>query len=82
MAWATAWLKVRKPMRSLTLKLSLAFFLVGIIGAVLVAFLVGLRTRSEFDRFLSEHVPFPVCDGRELGGDPQWVCERTLPRRS
>lgn len=42
-------------MRSLTLKLSLAFFLVGIIGAVLVAFLVGLRTRSEFDRFLSEH---------------------------
>ncbi len=42
-------------MRSLTVKLSLAFFLVGIAGAVLVAFLVGLRTRSEFDRFLSEH---------------------------
>jgi two-component system sensor histidine kinase BaeS len=42
-------------MRSLTFKLSLAFFLIGIIGAVLVAFLVGLRTRSEFDRFLSEH---------------------------
>lgn len=42
-------------MRSLTVKLSLAFFLVGIIGAVLVAFLVGLRTRFEFDRFLSQH---------------------------
>ncbi|MCB0171878.1 MAG: HAMP domain-containing protein [Anaerolineae bacterium] len=42
-------------MRSLTVKLSLAFFLVGIIGAVLVAFLVGMRTRFEFDRFLSEH---------------------------
>lgn len=42
-------------MRSLTFKLSLAFFVVGIIGAVLVAILVGLRTRSEFDRFLSEH---------------------------
>lgn len=41
-------------MHSLTLKLTLAFFVVGIIGAVLVAVLVGLRTRSEFDRFLSE----------------------------
>lgn len=41
-------------MRSLTVKLSLAFFVVGIIGAILVAFLVGLRTRSEFDRFLSD----------------------------
>lgn len=41
-------------MHSLTLKLTLAFFVVGVIGAVLVAVLVGLRTRSEFDRFLSE----------------------------
>jgi len=41
-------------MHSLTLKLTLAFFVVGIIGAVLVAVLVGLRTRAEFDRFLSE----------------------------
>ncbi|HEX9922339.1 MAG TPA: ATP-binding protein, partial [Anaerolineae bacterium] len=54
MAWAIAWPRIRNPMHSLTVKLSLAFFLVGIIGAVLVAFLVGLRTRSEFDRFLSE----------------------------
>ncbi len=42
-------------MHSLTLKLTLAFFVVGVIGAVLVAVLVGLRTRSEFDRFLSQH---------------------------
>jgi two-component system sensor histidine kinase BaeS len=41
-------------MRSLTVKLTLAFLLVGTIGAILVAVLVGQRTRSEFDRFLSE----------------------------
>src|SRR4030095_4144459 len=42
-------------MRSLTAKLTLAFLLVGLTGAILVAVLVGQRTRSEFDRFLSEH---------------------------
>jgi two-component system sensor histidine kinase BaeS len=41
-------------MRSLTLKLTLAFLLVGLIGAILVAVLVGQLTRSEFDRFRSE----------------------------
>ncbi len=41
-------------MRSLTLKLTLAFLLVGLIGAILVALIVGQRTRSEFDRFRSE----------------------------
>jgi two-component system sensor histidine kinase BaeS len=41
-------------MRSLTAKLTLAFLLVGLTGAILVAVLVGQRTRSEFDRFLSE----------------------------
>ena len=41
-------------MRSLTVKLTLAFLLVGLTGAILVAVLVGQRTRSEFDRFLSE----------------------------
>jgi two-component system sensor histidine kinase BaeS len=45
---------VGKPMRSLTVKLTLAFLLVGTIGAILVAVLVGQRTRSEFNRFLSE----------------------------
>jgi two-component system sensor histidine kinase BaeS len=41
-------------MRSLTVKLTLAFLLVGTLGAALVALLVGVRTRTEFDRFLSE----------------------------
>lgn len=41
-------------MRSLTSKLTLAFLLVGLTGAILVAVLVGQRTRSEFNRFLSE----------------------------
>jgi two-component system sensor histidine kinase BaeS len=42
-------------MRSLTVKLTLAFLLVGAIGAVLVAVIVGLSTRREFTQFLSEH---------------------------
>jgi two-component system sensor histidine kinase BaeS len=42
-------------MRSLTVKLTLAFLVVGLTGAILVAVLVGIRTRSEFNRFLSEH---------------------------
>jgi two-component system sensor histidine kinase BaeS len=35
-------------------KLTFAFLLVGLAGAILVAVLVGLRTRSEFDRFRAE----------------------------
>jgi two-component system sensor histidine kinase BaeS len=42
-------------MRSLTVKLTLAFVLVGAVGAILVAVIVGLRTRTEFNQFLSEH---------------------------
>jgi signal transduction histidine kinase len=41
-------------MRSLALKLTLAFLFVGLIGAVLVAVLVGLRTQREFDQFISD----------------------------
>ena len=41
------------PMRSLTLKLTLAFLIVGLIGALLVAFFVGQRTGREFDQFLA-----------------------------
>src|SRR5690242_13383531 len=65
MVWDIALLPKKRPtnnaawrgghMRSLTVKLTLAFLLVGTIGALLVAVLVGQRTRSEFDRFLSEH---------------------------
>lgn len=40
-------------MRSLTFKLTLAFVVIGVLGAALVAALVGQQTRTEFDRFLS-----------------------------
>ncbi len=42
-------------MRSLTWKLTLAFLAVGLTVAILVAGLTGQRTRSAFDRFVSEH---------------------------
>jgi two-component system sensor histidine kinase BaeS len=42
-------------MQSLAWKLTLAFLLVGVLGVILFAVLVGQRTRSEFDRFLSAH---------------------------
>jgi signal transduction histidine kinase len=41
-------------MRSLALKLTLAFLLVGLIGAVVVSILVQLRTRRAFDSFLTD----------------------------
>lgn len=63
MAWATVSRYLRRPaperaplaapLRSLSVKLTLAFLLVGLIGASLVALLLSFRTRSEFDRFLS-----------------------------
>lgn len=41
-------------MRSLAFKLTLAFLLIGIIGVVVFALLVGQRTQREFERFLSD----------------------------
>ncbi|MCB0253713.1 MAG: two-component sensor histidine kinase, partial [Anaerolineae bacterium] len=41
-------------MRSLTLKLTLAFLFVGLIGALLVAVFVGVRTQREFDQFITD----------------------------
>ena len=41
-------------MRSLAVKLTLAFLVVGIAGALLVALISGQRTRLEFDRFVSQ----------------------------
>ena len=38
-------------MRSLSLKLTLAFLLVGLLAVALVGVFVGLRTQSAFDRF-------------------------------
>ncbi len=39
-------------MRSLALKLTLAFLVVGVIGAGLVAVLVGWQTQNQFDRYI------------------------------
>ena len=39
-------------LHSLTLKLTLAFLCVGLIGALLVAFFVGLRTQRAVDQFV------------------------------
>ncbi|NHZ72160.1 MAG: hypothetical protein GWP17_03635, partial [Aquificales bacterium] len=41
-------------MRSLAFKLTLAFLFVGVVGAVLVSVFVGIQTRRQFDRFLSD----------------------------
>ena len=49
-------------MRSLTLKLTLAFLLVGLIGAVLVAVFVGVRTQREFDQFIADRYQQDLVD--------------------
>lgn len=49
-------------MRSLTLKLTLAFLFVGLIGALLVAVFVGVRTQREFDQFISERYQRDLVD--------------------
>ncbi|MEA3336183.1 MAG: ATP-binding protein [Chloroflexota bacterium] len=43
---------LESTMRSLTFKLTLAFLIVGLTGAVLVASFVGLRTQQAFDLFV------------------------------
>ena len=47
-------------MRSLVLKLTLAFLVVGLAGAVLVAAFVGDLTRREFDRFVVDRYHYEV----------------------
>jgi two-component system sensor histidine kinase BaeS len=52
--WPT-WITLQtasNKMRSLSLKLTLAFLFVSVVGVVLVAFIVRQRTQSEFDRFV------------------------------
>jgi signal transduction histidine kinase len=49
-------------MRSLTLKLTLAFLFVGLIGALLVAVFVGMRTQREFDQFISDRYQQDMVD--------------------
>lgn len=59
MAWVIVLLNkalesLRGIIGSLAGRLTLAFLLVGVLGVLLFALLVGQRTRSEFDRFLSD----------------------------
>ena len=49
-------------MRTLTLKLTLGFLLVGIIGAVLVAVITGQRTQQAFDRFVNNREQQEIAD--------------------
>ena len=49
-------------MRSLTLKLTLAFLVVGVVGVALVALFVGQRTRDEFDRFVLDRAQQDLVD--------------------
>ena len=50
-------------MRSLTLKLTLAFLVVGLTGAVLVAIFVGQRTQTEFSRFVLDRSQNDLMEG-------------------
>jgi len=70
---ASAWWR-RPLVRSLAGRLTLAFLLIGLLGAVLVAVLVAARTRSEFDRFLSERDEAWVAEafGRYYGERGSW----------
>jgi two-component system, OmpR family, sensor histidine kinase BaeS len=45
---------MRGMLNSLAGRLTLAFLLVGVLGVVLFALLIGQRTRTEFDQFLSD----------------------------
>ena len=49
-------------MRSLAFKLTLAFLIVGITGAVLVSLFVSLRTEREFDRFVLDRFQVDLID--------------------
>lgn len=49
-------------MRSLALKLTLAFLVVGVVGVALVALFVGQRTRDEFDRFVLDRAQRDLVD--------------------
>lgn len=49
-------------MRSLAQKLTLAFLFVGLIGAGLVAFFVGVQTQREFDQFVVDRYQLDLID--------------------
>jgi two-component system sensor histidine kinase BaeS len=49
-------------MRSLALKLTLAFLVVGVVGVALVALFVGQRTQREFDQFVLDRYQLDLLD--------------------
>lgn len=49
-------------MRSLALKLALAFLIVGLVGAGLVAFFVGQLTQRQFNRFVVDSYETQLLD--------------------
>lgn len=49
-------------MRSLALKLTVAFLIIGLIGSVLVAMLTGVQTRRQFDRFVLDRYQLDLID--------------------
>lgn len=51
---ALSQLRLRLSGGSLTLKLTVAFLVVGLLGALLVAFFVGQRTQRAFDQFVTD----------------------------
>ena len=61
-------------MRSLSVKLTLAFLAVGIAGAALVAFFVGFRTRIEFNSFVDtqSHLDMAVILGNYYEENGGW----------
>jgi two-component system sensor histidine kinase BaeS len=71
-------------MRSLALKLTLAFLLVGVIGVVLFAVLVGQRTQAEVSRFLSARDQAVLLDslGDYYGARGNWDGVRDMLARS
>ena len=53
-------------MRSLATKFTLAFLLIGVLGIVIFALLLGVQARTEFNRFLSSRDEASLING--LGG--------------
>lgn len=49
-------------MRSLSFKLTLAFLIVGVAGAALVAIIIGVRTRAEFNTFVDNQSHIEMID--------------------
>ena len=48
-------------LRPLAVRLTMAFLCVGVVGALLVAFIASQRTRLEFDRFVALGRGNPRC---------------------